>query len=84
MKGEAPVGQCPVGGSPVAEKVGKIMGVEASESARQVAFVKCAGNCEKASKDYVYTGVEDCAAMAYDSEVVRSHVIMAVWDLEAV
>ena len=65
VKGEAPVGQCPVGGSPVAEKIGKIMGVEASESARQVAFVKCAGNCEKARKDYVYTGVEDCAAMAY-------------------
>lgn len=65
VKGEAPVGQCPVGSSPVAEKVGKIMGVEASESARQVAFVKCAGNCEKARKDYVYTGVEDCAAMAY-------------------
>ena len=65
VKGEAPVGQCPVGGSPVAEKIGKIMGVEASENARQVAFVKCAGNCEKASKDYVYTGVEDCAAMAY-------------------
>ena len=64
-KGEAPVGQCPVGGDPVAAKVGEIMGVSAGASVKKVAFVKCAGTCEKAKQDYDYTGVEDCAAMAF-------------------
>ena len=65
VKGEAPVNQCPVGGAPVAAKVGEIMGVAAEEGVRKAAFVKCAGTCEKANKDYEYTGVEDCAAMAF-------------------
>ena len=64
-KGEAPVNQCPVGGEPVAAKVGGIMGVSAGASVKKVAFVKCAGTCEKAKQDYEYTGVEDCAAMAF-------------------
>ena len=64
-KGEAPVGQCPVGGDPVAAKVGEIMGVTAEAGSKKVAFVKCAGTCEKAKKDYDYTGIEDCAAMAF-------------------
>ena len=64
-KGEAPVGQCPVGGDPVAAKVGEIMGVTAEAGSKKVAFVKCAGTCEKATKDSDYTGIEDCAAMAF-------------------
>ena len=55
-KGEAPVNQCPVGGASVAEKIGEMMGVEAEQGARQVAFVKCAGTCDKAKTDYEYTG----------------------------
>lgn len=65
VNGEAPVGACPVGGSPVAELIGEIMGVSAAESVRRIAFVKCGGNCEKAKQDYEYTGVEDCAAQAF-------------------
>ena len=65
VKGEAPVKQCPVGGAPVAAKVGEIMGVAAEEGTRKVAFVKCAGTCEKAQDRYEYAGVQDCAAMAY-------------------
>ena len=65
VKGEAPVGQCPVGGAPVASQIGEIMGVAAEEGSRQVAFVKCAGTCEKAGRDYDYTGNEDCGAMAF-------------------
>ncbi len=64
-KGEAPINQCPVGGDAVAAQVGAIMGVEAEAGVKKVAFVKCAGTCEKAKSDYVYTGVEDCQAMAY-------------------
>ena len=65
VKGEAEVGGCPVGGAPVAEKVAEIMGVEAGNSVKMVAFVKCAGTCEKAKKDYAYYGEEDCAMLTY-------------------
>lgn len=71
-KGEAPVNQCPVGGDPVAAKIGEIMGVDAGSGTKKVAFVKCAGSCAldakgepKAKKNYEYTGIEDCAAMAF-------------------
>lgn len=60
VKGEAPVGACPVGGAPVAAKVAEIMGEAAGETVRMTAFVKCAGTCEKAKQEYVYTGIEDC------------------------
>ena len=59
-KGEAPVNACPVGGAPVAAKVGEIMGVDAGEQIREVAFVKCAGNCEVAKQTYNYNGVHGC------------------------
>ena len=65
VKGEAPVNACPVGGDPVAAKVSAIMGVEAETGVKKVAFVKCAGTCDKAKSDYQYTGVEDCASMAF-------------------
>ena len=64
-KGEAPVDQCPVGGAPVAAKIGAIMGQEVKETARQVAFVKCARTCDKTTMKYEYTGVEDCEMMAF-------------------
>ena len=63
-KGEAPVGQCPVGCAPVAAKIAAIMGEEAGESVHEVAFVKCAGTCEKAKQAYDYTGITDCQMAA--------------------
>lgn len=60
VKGEAPVNACPVGGNDVGAKVAAIMGQEASESARKVAFVACAGDCEKANVNYEYYGSDDC------------------------
>ncbi|MCR5426144.1 MAG: RnfABCDGE type electron transport complex subunit B [Lachnospiraceae bacterium] len=65
VKGEAAVNTCPVGGEPVGKKIGEIMGVDAGESRRMVAFVACAGDCEKAGTDYEYSGVEDCSVMAF-------------------
>lgn len=59
-KGEAPVNGCPVGGAPVGEKIAAIMGVEAGAGVRKVAFVKCAGTCDIAPKNYEYTGADDC------------------------
>lgn len=64
-KGEAAVNACPVGGEAVGVKVAKIMGVEAEESEKMVAFVHCMGDCEKAKKDYDYTGVEDCRMLGF-------------------
>ena len=49
-KGEAPVNGCPVGGAPIAEQIARIMGVEATEAERNVAFVKCSGSCDKVSQ----------------------------------
>ena len=46
--GQAPVNGCPVGGAPVAEKIGKIMGVEAGETVKMVAYVRCSGDCQHA------------------------------------
>lgn len=64
-KGEAEVGACPVGGEPVAKKIAEIMGVEAGDSVRMVAFVKCQGDCDKAKNDYDYSGAEDCAMLSF-------------------
>jgi len=63
--GEAEISACPVGGSPVAEQIGKIMGVAAGEQVREVAFVKCGGTCEQAKQDYEYYGLEDCTMMNF-------------------
>ena len=65
VKGEAEVGSCPVGGAPVAAKIGEIMGLDAGESVRMTAYVKCAGNCENANQDYEYYGLQDCSMMAF-------------------
>ena len=60
VKGEAEISGCPVGGAPVAAKIGEIMGLEAGETVRKTAFVKCAGTCDKAKQDYEYHGIHDC------------------------
>lgn len=64
-KGEAPVNACPVGGEPVGKVIAQIMGVEAEESVKKVAFVKCQGDCEKAGNDYEYHGIEDCRMLSF-------------------
>ncbi|MCD7982374.1 MAG: RnfABCDGE type electron transport complex subunit B [Clostridiales bacterium] len=66
-KGEAEVGSCPVGGAPVAAKIGAIMGQEAGEAVRMTAFVKCAGTCEQAGTDYNYIGEQSCAMVKFIS-----------------
>ena len=59
-KGEAPVNQCPVGGASVASVIGGIMGVDAGSADKQVAYVRCAGDCDKAKEKYTYFGAPDC------------------------
>ncbi len=64
-KGEAPVNACPVGGAPVAEVISGIMGVAAEEGVKQVAYVNCAGTCDRAKDNYKYFGEMDCAMAAH-------------------
>ena len=63
--GEAPVSACPVGGPDVAAKIGEIMGQAVGESKRMVAFVKCAGTCDKTRVNYDYCGADDCEMLAF-------------------
>ena len=64
-KGEAPVNACPVGGAPVGAKIAAIMGTEVADSKRMTAFVKCAGDCNKAKENYYYSGVKECTQMPF-------------------
>ena len=63
--GNAPVNACPVGGEPVGKEIAQIMGVEVMETTKNVAFVKCQGDCNKTRIDYEYTGIEDCNMMSF-------------------
>jgi len=58
--GEAAVNSCPVGGSACAKKIAEVMGTEASEMERNVAFVKCGGDCEKTKNKFDYYGIKEC------------------------
>ena len=60
--GEAPVNACPVGGGPVAEAIGDIMGTKAGAMERKTAFVACKGTCEVTKNQGNYTGIQDCRA----------------------
>ena len=59
-RGEAPVNGCPVGGAPVAKRIGGIMGLEAGDVERKVAFVRCKGTCDVTRNQGNYVGIKDC------------------------
>ncbi len=59
-KGEAPTNGCPVGGTPVAEKIAEIMGVAPVAVEKRVAFVKCKGSCDVTRNQGNYVGMRDC------------------------
>lgn len=61
--GEAPASACPVGGAETAKKIAAIMGSEV-EVIKRVAFVRCSGDCEKATDRFEYTGASDCSQVA--------------------
>ena len=55
------VGGCPVGGAPVAGKIGADYGRRRlGKQKRKAAFVKCGGTCEKTKSEYEYYGIKDC------------------------
>ena len=61
--GNAPVNGCPVGGGAVVKAMAEIMGQQAEAVIRREAYVKCAGNCDKAAYQYEYFGLDDCSAV---------------------
>ena len=80
VSGEAEVNACPVGGAPVAEEIGKIMGVDVSAQERKTAFVKCAGTCEAAKDEYTYSGIKDCImASQMQDGGAKGLVMVPVW-----
>ena len=60
--GDAPVNACPVGGAPVAEEIGNIMGTTAGAMERKTAFVACKGTCDVTKNQGNYIGIQDCRA----------------------
>ncbi len=63
-KGEAPANGCPVANKEAHKKIAEVMGTVVTETERQVAFVKCAGTCDKTEIKYEYYGVADCKKAA--------------------
>lgn len=61
---EAPANACPVAGSAVAKAVGELLGVDAAEEVKKVAYVACKGTCGEAAKQYEYSGAMDCRMAA--------------------
>ena len=53
---------CPVGGSDLAAKLGKTLGITMAEPKPQVAVVLCQGNNDNARQTAEYLGIQDCWA----------------------
>lgn len=62
VAGDVDLTLCPPGGSEVVASLARILGVDASATARQVAVVLCQGDNRKAQIKYQYLGLEDCTA----------------------
>ena len=62
VAGTADPNQCPPGGADVVARLARILGVEATAAARQIAVVVCQGDNQKARLKYHYLGLEDCSA----------------------
>jgi len=56
----APINVCVPGGNETAAQVASIMGVEAQETERCVALVKCSGTTGHMIKRFEYSGISDC------------------------
>lgn len=61
--GEAPCNACVVGQKPVASQIEWIMGGKSGRVVRNVAFVRCSGDCGKTFDRYLYSGPRSCGAI---------------------
>lgn len=55
---------CPVGGNDTMKNVASSLGMTVAEKAKQVAVVRCNGNCDVREKVNHYDGYRSCAVMA--------------------
>lgn len=62
VSGKASPNVCPVGGAPVAQKIGAIMGVETQSGEKKVARVLCQGDVNNCRSKFDYHGIQDCVA----------------------
>lgn len=67
-EGKAAVNCCPVGGPAVAGKIAEIMGVDAGESVRMVATVRCRGSLDRCNVRFDYEGPKDCRSASLVTE----------------
>lgn len=56
----APSNLCKPGGNITASKIANIMGVNAEETEKLVAVVRCSGSCETENKDFDFNGYNTC------------------------
>lgn len=60
VAGKAAPNACAPAGAANAKAIGEILGVSVEESERKVAFVRCAGTCDKTVMKSEYYGIQDC------------------------
>ncbi len=60
VAGKAAPNACAPAGVAGAKAIGEILGVAVEEGARKVAFVRCAGTCDKTVMKSEYYGIQDC------------------------
>lgn len=63
--GKAPANACPVANSKAHGQIAEVMGTNIVEAEKKVAFVKCAGTCDKTKVKYNYYGIQDCKKAAF-------------------
>lgn len=73
---------CPVGGSPVMDKVSEVMAVEAVKSDPLIAVVRCNGTCEARPRTNLYDGAPNCrvASNLYKGETDCSFGCLGLGD----
>lgn len=62
VEDNANIDGCPVGGSETTAKLASLLGIEASNSVKKVAFINCSGSKTVANNKYDYNGILDCHA----------------------
>lgn len=63
--GKAAANACPVANSKIYGQIAEVMGTQVEETDKKVAFVKCAGTCDKTKVKYNYYGIMDCKKAAF-------------------
>lgn len=62
--GEAGADVCPVASSDIHKEIAEVMGSNVEVSEKKVAYVNCAGTCDKAETNSTYYGPKDCKLVA--------------------